>query len=91
MLKPFSVPAMVKRWKEVIAARQGLLPLFGVFTSDVGELNRWIDTWAYRSLDERLPVQNLANEQGIWPLPEESPILAMESKILLPAHFSPVK
>ncbi|WP_137391955.1 NIPSNAP family protein [Rhodoligotrophos defluvii] len=90
-LKPFSIPTMVERWKDRIAARAELSPLIGVFSSDIGGLNRWMHIWAYRSLDERDVIRKRAEEQGIWPPPEESPAMDEESKILLAAPFSPIK
>jgi hypothetical protein len=90
-LRPFGVPAMVARWTPGIRARADLSPLIGVFTSDVGGLNRWVHIWAYHTLDERSAVIQEAESKGIWPPQGDSPVIEVESKVLLPAPFSAIK
>jgi hypothetical protein len=91
VLKPGGVPAMAERWKEHLPGRLKLSPLTGVFASDIGNLNQWVHIWAYKSLDERAAVRKKAAAEGIWPPPGDSPVLKMETKILLAAPFSPIK
>ena len=86
---------MAANWEKHLPARLALSPLIGVFTADVGGLNQWVHIWAYKSLDERVAVRKTAAEKGIWPPPSTpenpSPTVRMETKILLPASFSPIK
>ena len=81
---------MAKRWEAHLHPRLTLSPLIGVFSSEVGKLNRWIHIWAYKSLDERVAIRKAAGEQGIWPPPGPSPVVDQETKILLPTPFSPI-
>jgi len=86
---------MAEAWGKHIAGRVALSPLIGCFASDLGNLNQWVHIWAYKSLDERVAVRKKAQEQGIWPPPSTpespSPTVKQETKILLPAPFSPIK
>ncbi len=90
-LKAFTIPVMAERWKERFPARAALSPSAGVFASDIGELNQWMDIWSYKSLDERTAVQEAAAAKNIWP-PDDSDIVIHEStKILRAAPFSMIK
>jgi hypothetical protein len=91
LLKPGATPTMSQRWQEHLPGRIKLSPLIGVFTSDVGGLNQWVHIWAYKSLDQRVELRKKAAAEGIWPPPGDSPVIRQETKILLPASFSPIK
>ena len=65
---PFSIPR-VDAWADGIAEREKLSPLAGCWYSEIGDLNRFVHLWAYRSFDERARVRREARERGIWPPP----------------------
>lgn len=88
-LKPRSLPEVVKRFGEAVPARVKLSPLAGFWHTDVGALNRIIHVWPYRSLAEREQIRAEAVKSGVWPPKIGEFIEHMESKILLPAPFSP--
>src|SRR5262249_35831536 len=90
-LKPGTIPQMAQRWKEHPPARLKLSPLTGVFSSDVGNLTRWVHIWPYKSPAQRIEVRKQATASGTWPPPGASPALRQETKILLAAPFSPIK
>ena len=95
-LRPGGVADMSARWSEHIEGRVALSPLAGVFHSELGHLNQWVHIWGYESLDQRMTVRKEAAAKGIWPPPApagggESPIVHQETKILLPAPFSPMQ
>jgi hypothetical protein len=90
-LRPGSIPQMAERWQQHLPQRRALSPLVGVFTSDVGGLNQWVHIWAYKSLDQRAAVRDTARARGIWPPPGDNLTLRQETKVLLPAPFSPIK
>ena len=90
-LKAGGIPQMAENWGKHLPGRLKLSPLIGVFTSDIGGLNQWVHIWAYKSLDERVAVRKKAMEGGIWPPPGPSPTIRQETKMLLPASFSPIK
>jgi NIPSNAP len=91
MMKPGAAGEMAERWKSHLPGRLKLSPLIGVFTSDMGHLNKWVHIWAYKSLDERVAIRKKAMAEGIWPAPGASPVTLQESQILIPAPFSPIK
>jgi hypothetical protein len=82
---------MSKRWQENLPNRLKLSPLIGVFTSDCGPLNQWVHIWAYKSLEHRTEIRTKAQKEGIWPPPGSSPLVTQETKIMLPAPFSPIR
>ena len=94
-LKAGGTPAMAETWAKHLPGRLKLSPLIGVFTSDIGCLNQWVHIWAYKSLEERSAIRQKAMAEGIWPPPatpgQPSPTVRQETKMLLPAAFSPIK
>ncbi|MGE0701915.1 MAG: NIPSNAP family protein [Hyphomicrobiaceae bacterium] len=90
-LRAGGVPEMAAKWEKHLAPRLELSPLIGVFTTDVGSLNRWIHIWAYKSLDQRMEVRRIMQEKGIWPPPPPVPTLTQHASLLLPAPFSPIR
>ena len=94
-LKAGGTPRMAESWGKHLPGRLKLSPLIGVFTSDIGGLNQWVHIWAYKSLDERGAIRKKAMAEGIWPPPsspsDPSPTIRQETRILLPASFSPIK
>ena len=89
--RPGDIPQVMKAWADAIDEREKYSPLVGAFYSDGGSMNKWTHIWAYESFDQRLQVREVTRAKGIWP-PESSAVpLRQESKILLPAEFSPLK
>ncbi len=68
--------------------------LIGYFHTEIGELNQIVHMWGYDSLAERERRRALlaANAEWLGYL-KQSPdiILKMETRILIPAPFSPIK
>jgi hypothetical protein len=91
VLEPGSVGRMEKRWDEALGARTAISPLAGIFFSEFGALNQWVHIWPYKSLDDRAEARAEGKRQGVWPPAGESPVIAQESKILIPAPFSPMQ
>ena len=68
--------------------------LIGYFHTEIGELNQIVHLWGYDSLAERQRRRVLLASDGEWQAYlKQSPdiILKMESRILVPAPFSPIK
>jgi hypothetical protein len=69
--------------------------LVGWWYSEFGELNQVIHLWAYESLDERVNKRAALYQDPDWLegfVPIAFPMLEkMESKLLMPAAFSPIK
>lgn len=86
-LRPRSLPEVLKRWSEALPARVKLSPLGGFWYTDVGPLNQIIHIWPYTDLHERQRV--IAERIAGWPPKTAEFIEHMDSKLLLPAPFSP--
>jgi hypothetical protein len=87
-------------WKEglfldrvgaVIEEREKHSRLIAYWRGEIGSQNHLVHVWAYKSLDERARVRDLATKSGTWPANVREFLVAQESKILEPAPFSPLK
>jgi NIPSNAP len=68
--------------------------LIGYFHTEIGELNQIVHIWGYDSLAERERRRGLLAANTDWQgYLKQSPdiILKMETRILIPAPFSPIK
>jgi NIPSNAP len=91
-IKPGTLPSIIERWAAKIPERTKLSPLALAGHIDVGEANRYIHIWPYKSLDDRAAIRKKAVETGAWPPPGGGDtLLTQQNKILLPAAFSPAQ
>ena len=68
--------------------------LIGYFHTEIGELNQVVHLWGYELLAERERRRALLAADTEWQdYLKQSPdiIVKMESRILIPAPFSPIK
>ena len=86
-LKPGSVADAEKRFAEGLNERVRVSPLGAFFHTEVGPLNRIIHCWPYEDLAHRAKVR--AEKIPGWPPKIQEFIEEMESKIIVPAPFSP--
>jgi len=89
LLKPGTVPNFMQRFEEGLSARQQFSPLGGIWYSDVGTLNQVVHVWPYESFEARERIGQEARKTGKWPPKTQEFILFQDSKLLLPAPFSP--
>ena len=69
------IPTVLDAWADGIAEREKLSPLAGCWHSEIGDLNRFVHLWAYRSFDrEGAPCRAggegegyLASARAAWP------------------------
>lgn len=82
----------IEAWKDALPARHAMSPCLGVFTALDGEQPRFLNIWAYSSVDERAKVRADAVAQGLWP-PKGGPanLTKMQSNLCVPLTFSPLK
>lgn len=82
----------IAAWQEAVPARHALSPLVGAFTALDGEQPRFLNIWAYQSLDERAKVRAEAVAKGLWP-PRGGPasLTTMSSTVCAPVPFSPLQ
>ena len=88
-LKPGSTPEVEKRFGEALRDRVKVSPLGAFFHTEVGPLNRIIHCWPYENLGERTRLRGEAMKLPGWPPKVQEFLEEMESKIIIPAPFSP--
>ena len=89
--QPRVMPQVLERWAEAVPHREKYSPLAGCWYSELGALNRFFHLWPYKDLNERARIRAEANLDPPWPPGTRQWILRQESKILLPASFSPMR
>ncbi|MBI1733635.1 MAG: NIPSNAP family protein [Candidatus Rokubacteria bacterium] len=91
-LKPGKLPEVAKGWEEKIPERVKMSPLVLAGGVEFGTANGFVHIWAYKSLDQRMQVREEARKKGVWPPPGGGDrLLTQETKILLPAAWSPMQ
>jgi hypothetical protein len=90
-LRQGTLAETIEAWREAVPARHALSPLVGAFTALDGVQPRFLNVWAYESLDERARLRGAAVQQGIWP-PKGGPanLTSMKSMVCVPTPFSPL-
>jgi hypothetical protein len=88
---PGDIAKVLDGWGKAIDEREKFSPLAACWTSEVGGLNKFVHTWAYKNLNERAQVREQARKAGVWPPQTGVRPIRQENKILLPAAFSPVR
>jgi hypothetical protein len=86
-----SIPTVIERWNDVIAARLKLSPLAGCWYSDTGPLNHWVHIWPYADAGARERIRAEAVQKCIWPPDTTEFMLKMENCLAFPASFSPLR
>jgi len=93
-LHPGKVPEYLQHMKAVLAVREKYSKLVGFWSTEIGELNQVVHIWAYDDLAHRAEVRAAVAKEPEWQafLGKIHPLLLrMESKILTPADFSPLR
>jgi NIPSNAP len=82
----------IDAWKDALPARHAMSPCAGVFTALDGDQPRFLNLWAYNSVDERAKIRADAVAQGVWP-PKGGPanLTKMHSDLCVALPFSPMK
>lgn len=84
--------ATIEAWKDAVPKRTALSPMIGAFTALDGVQPRFLNLWAYDSVDARAQIRADAVKQGVWP-PVGGPanLTKMVSTLAAPVPFSPMK
>lgn len=88
-----TMPGIIKGWEDAIGARRELSPCAMAMHTDVGNLNKYVHIWPYKSFEHRQQVRDEGVAKGVWP-PKGSPkgaIVTQDNKLLLAAPFSPLR
>jgi hypothetical protein len=91
-LKAGKLPEVAKAWEAAIPARLKMSPVVLAGGIDTGTANGFVHIWAYQSLDQRMQIREEAGKKGVWPPPGSADrLFTQETKILMPAAFSPLQ
>lgn len=95
-LRPGTIPEFLKIYEELGAPVQ--VPILGnliaAMTTEVGTLNQYVHLWGYESFEDRMRRRATLAQDKDWPkyLDKALPLIElMETKLCIPAPFSPVK
>lgn len=89
--QPGAMSEVLKRWADSIVDREKLSPLAACWYSELGGLNKFVHTWAYKDLAERSRIRAESQKLSNWPPPTREFLVSQSNKILIPAAFSPMK
>ena len=90
--KPGSLGVIQERWLTKYTERVALSPLSAVFSVDIGTALKIVHLWPYQDLKQRSEIRDLALKNDIWPPKGGGDYyFSQETKILLPAPFSPMQ
>ena len=88
--KAGAMPEVIKRWGDAIPHREEFSPCAAAMYSDLGSLNKWMHVWPYKDMEDRNRIRTEASKTEHWPPPTREFLLSQESKMLVPAAFSPM-
>jgi len=81
---PGDIPKVLEGWAKAIEAREKLSLLAACWTSELGELNKFVHIWAYKDLNERARVRDASRQAGgAWPPQTGVRPIRQENKLLL--------
>lgn len=91
-IKPSGLAPTIEAWRHAVGPRVQISPLVIAMYALDGVTPRFMNIWAYESLDERQKARSAAVEAGIWP-PKGGPahLTTLQSSFFLPADFSPLR
>jgi len=89
--EPGGIPDVLKAWAPAIHQREEYSPLAACWYTEFGGLNRFTHVWVYKDLNERARIRAESRGGTLWPPKTPVRPVRQETKIVMPASFSPVK
>jgi hypothetical protein len=86
-----ALPAVAEAFSAAYPGRHAAYPVGGLWTSDLGNLNRLYQLFPYKNWDHRDEVRARLREQHLWPPHAEARPVAQLVRHMLPAGFSPLR
>jgi NIPSNAP protein len=86
-----ATPAIAEAFAAAYPKRHEVYPVGGIWTSDLGNLNRLYQLFPYRNWDHREEVRTRLREQKLWPPHTETRPVTQLVRHMLPAPFSPLR
>ena len=87
--QPGAIPRVLEAWEKALPERVKLSPIAACMSSDVGGLNRWMHIWPYADLAARQRIREQSTKLSGWPAPTREWMVSQQTKMLIPASFSP--
>ncbi|MBM3222652.1 MAG: NIPSNAP family protein [Candidatus Tectomicrobia bacterium] len=87
--QPGAIAKVLEVWEKSLPERVKLSPIAACMSSEVGGLNRWIHIWPYADLAERHRIREQSMKLPGWPPPTREWVVSQQTKMLIPASFSP--
>ncbi|MBV8715636.1 MAG: NIPSNAP family protein [Chloroflexi bacterium] len=88
---PGATGGVAQAFAEKYAGRHGVYPVGGIWTSDLGNLNRLYQLLPYKNWDHREQVRTELREKGLWPPHTEARAVTQLVRHMVPAPFSPLR
>ena len=88
-LKPGAISQYVENWTGAIEERQKLSRMVGFFTCEIGDLNKCMHIWEYKSAGHREEVRSQYSTLKNWPPKGGEAIQKMASKFMTTPPFRP--
>ena len=86
-----ALPAVAEQFSAAYPGRHGVYPVGGIWTSDLGKLNRLYQLFPYRNWQHRDEVRVELREKHLWPAHTEARPVTQLVRHMLPAAFSPLR
>jgi hypothetical protein len=87
--QPGTIPNVLAAWEKSLPERVKLSPIAACLNSDVGGLNRWMHIWPYPDLATRQRIREQSMKLPDWPPKTREWLVSQQTKMLIPASFSP--
>ena len=86
-----AIGAVAEAFAAAYAGRHGAYPVGGIWTSDLGNLNRLYQLFPYKDWEHRETVRRELREQRLWPPHTDQRPVAQLVRHMIPAPFSPLR
>ncbi|HEV7662818.1 MAG TPA: NIPSNAP family protein [Chloroflexota bacterium] len=86
-----ALPGVAEAFSAAYPGRHGVYPVGGIWTSDLGNLNRLYQLFPYKNWDHRDQVRAELRDKHLWPAHTEARPVAQLVRHMVPATFSPLR
>lgn len=83
--------SVAEAFAEAYPARHAVYPVGGIWTSDLGNLNRLYQLFPYKNWAHREEVRTELREKKLWPPHSEARPVVQLVRHMIPASFSPLR
>lgn len=87
---PGVLARVAEQFSAALEARAALYPVAGIWTSELGNLNRLYQLFPYKDWDHRDQLRAEYRQKGVWPPHADVAPVTQLVRHLIPASFSPL-